>query len=263
MPGFSFTLFRLPRRAAFRLSCRVALWLVGLLLLSASGAPPAGAQTTNVTVAGTSDIWLAGMPDGSMASFVDVAPFQSPVLVTGIPILPGNYITFAASGMTSNGGFPLFGPEGDTDPFSITNHWSGAENGMSDILSPIDALIGVFLGPGIPTLLPPPGSLDFSTDTDRDFASLSPELQQVFFIGDGLTSLSAVQKFYVPAGATRLFLGTMDGFDWGNNPGSFNVDATVGPASVVPEGNGLLMLGTGLLSIGFLLQRRQKASTRA
>jgi len=36
----------------------------------------------------------------------------------------------------------------------------------------------------------------------------------------------------VPPGATRLYLAVMDGYEWGNNPGSFSVTATVVPAAV-------------------------------
>src|SRR5437867_3772803 len=39
-----------------------------------------------ISVPGTADLWLAGMPDGSTASFGDSAPGQSPVLVVGIPV---------------------------------------------------------------------------------------------------------------------------------------------------------------------------------
>ena len=52
---------------------------------------------------------------------------------------------------------------------------------------------------------------------------LSPDLKQVFFMGDGLTSGSAVQEIVAPVGATRLYLGTMDGFEWSNNTGAFEV----------------------------------------
>jgi hypothetical protein len=56
----------------------------------------------------------------------------------------------------------------------------------------------------------------------------------IFFIGDGLTSDSNAgffdgeqQSFIVPSGATRLFLGTVDGEGWYNNTGSFSVDTSI------------------------------------
>jgi hypothetical protein len=102
----------------------------------------------------------------------------------------------------------------------------GANNGISDITVPIDALLGVFLGPGRPDLNPPPGALDFSTAASQGYASLSPALQQVFFMGDG-----AGKTIIAPPGATRLFLGTMDGFGWANNIGDFRVNIQGAPDS--------------------------------
>src|SRR5262249_20324106 len=62
--------------------------------------------------------------------------------------------------------------------------------------------------------------------------------------GDGLTGSGAgtPQQFIVPGGATRLFLGTVDGFQWSTNSGAFSVvvngAATGGPgplaAAVLP-----------------------------
>jgi hypothetical protein len=65
--------------------------------------------------------------------------------------------------------------------------------------------------------------LDFVSPASRNYLTLSPLLQQLFFIGNGLTSTSATQHVVVPAGATRLYLGTLDVGGWNNNPGSFLV----------------------------------------
>ena len=93
-------------------------------------------------------------------------------------------------------------------------------------------LSGVFLDNTDPINLTAPASLDFSsTSLGRSFSSLTPELQQTFFIGDGLTGEGSgtIQSFLVPDGATRLFLGIVDGayFVGGpdyydNNVGSFS-----------------------------------------
>ncbi len=116
---------------------------------------------------------------------------------------------------------PIMPPDGDF--LTLTHHGAGAVNGIADVRGPIDALMGVFLDPDQPNFFAPPAALDFSTEASRDYLTLSPVLRQVFYIGDGLTSLGDRQKIIVPEGATRLFLGGLDGMEWSNNPGGFSV----------------------------------------
>ena len=59
-----------------------------------------------------------------------------------------------------------------------------------------------------------------------DYTTLSPQIKQVFFIGDGRTSTGTVQQIVIPGGATRLFLGTMDSTAWNKHSGSFAVSVT-------------------------------------
>jgi hypothetical protein len=95
--------------------------------------------------------------------------------------------------------------------------------------APVNALVGVFLDDGVPSASPAPPGLDFSDGgLGTAFAQLCPGLKQPFFIGDGLTGRGggAPQQFVVPPGATRLFLGTVDGFDWNTNTGAFSVQVT-------------------------------------
>jgi hypothetical protein len=99
----------------------------------------------------------------------------------------------------------------------------------------MNCLLGVFLGPDQPNLTPPPAALDFTTQAARDHLSLRPLLKQVFFIGDGRTSDGRVQEFIPPAGATRLFLGTMDEWSWNDNIGAFSVIVTETNASAPPS----------------------------
>lgn len=173
-------------------------------------------------VPGTSDPWLAGMPDGSTASSGDVAPAQSPAQVTGIPAVPGALWLFEATGGVNSGpGVPLSPPDGDAG--IIAAHNNGVENGISSLTAPYHCLVGIFLDDGRPDLTAAPASLDFSTAVSRDYSTLRPELKQPFFIGDGVTSTGQRQGVVVSEGATRLFLGTMDGGGWYNNEGSFSV----------------------------------------
>ncbi|MEM7807602.1 MAG: pilus assembly protein TadG-related protein [Planctomycetota bacterium] len=101
---------------------------------------------------------------------------------------------------------------------------NGGENGKSNLKAPYSSLIGVFLGPDGPIVGQEPTSLDFmSNASSREFTSLSPEIAQPFFIGDGITSAGEQQTFEIPEGATRLFLGVMDSYEWGNNVGGMTV----------------------------------------
>jgi hypothetical protein len=196
------------------------------------------AQAVQVWVPGSADPWLAGMPNGSGASYFDYAPAQSPALVA-TPITPGTSYVFSASGLMDHGLTPpvLCGPDGDLADL-IQTHWTGSENGIANTNAPYDCLLGVFLGPDQPNLTAAPAMLDFTTSASRNYVTLSPILKQVFFIGDGLTDSAIQQSVIAPAGATRLYLGTMDIYEWSNNSGGFNVNVTPEPASAILIGAG-------------------------
>lgn len=182
-----------------------------------------------VTVLGTSDPWLAGMPNGSTASSGSVAPAYSPVLAD-VAVTGGQAYTFAATGSAGHGGHPTqsSGPDGRLDPLFILTH--GAQNGIGGVTARVNALFGVFLNDSQPNTTGAPPALNFSTAASMDFTSLSPQLKQPFFIGDGFTSSGVTQQFVAPAGATRLFLGVYDQFGYSNNVGSYSVtSAQVNP----------------------------------
>ena len=188
-----------------------------------------------IKVPGTSNPWLAGMPDESTAAGGDVAPDQSPVLAP-VAFTPGVAISFSASGLVSHCNCGLNGPDGD-----ISDYMPHAmENGMPDTNMPLNALAGVFLGPDQPDLSQPPSGLDFGVGGNVadgiNYTDLSPDLKQVFFIGDGLTDAGASQQITPPAGATRLYLGTNDLEGWYDNIGEFEVEVSDGtpPVNNVP-----------------------------
>jgi hypothetical protein len=82
-------------------------------------------------------------------------------------------------------------------------------------------LVGVFLNNSEPTGSEP-SALNFTNNTS--FAELSPQLNQTFFIGDGLTGsgVGNIQRFLVPDQATRLFLGFADGFGFQGLPAAYD-----------------------------------------
>lgn len=203
------------------------------LLIAGSGLESIRASETNtntisvtVNVPGTANPWLAGMPDGTIAGDGrDVAPDQSPVQIQNVPAAGAVFTFSAVGGVVNDAAQPLY-PAGGNMGWILARE-PGAENGIADLTAPIDALIGVFLDDNAPGNLTAPTPLNFSSTTNRDFGVLSPVLRQPFYVGTGKTSAGVVQEFNAPPGATRLFLGVMDGKQWSDNRGSFTVTVTV------------------------------------
>lgn len=220
------------------------------------------AQASSTNVPGMANPWLAGMPDGSTIIFdgkSDTAPAQSPTLVSGISLAGGVLVFSNATGGVHNGTMcpdVCYPPDGRIfQGHAFVNRDGGAANGIADVRVPMNALLGVFLDNTQPDLLTAPTGLDFET-IGLDFLSLAPTLRQVFFVGDGFTgSGSGVQQqFVIPVGATRLFLGTMDGNGWANNTGEFNI--LVSNIAAVPVPASIWLLGSALGALA--LRRRQK-----
>jgi hypothetical protein len=239
---------------AFTLGCSVA----SLVILAFSGGSAHAQSVSGVVVPGSSNPYLAGMPNGSTASF-DTAPAQSPVQVLGLNIAGGGTLTFSATGTVTFDGFSANGPDGG---FSVLR---GDENGLSGYHAPVNALVGVFLDNVQPNQSAAPVGLDFFAGTPgtTSFTSLSPQLKQIFFIGDGRTGTEsgASQTFVIPSGATRFYLGTVDGSGWFNNTGQHTVSISqIGPAASAPEPGTLALLAAASLPLGgAVAYRRLKA----
>ena len=155
-------------------------------------------------------------------------------------------VSLTASGNWGRG--PLM-PHGGPDGIgSGTTHEVYDDLGVSRVLNcPLDSLVGVFLGNGVPDPKATPDPL-----TCGGFDMTTPELQQAFYIGSNLTEVT------VPAGATRLFVGFNDsGAQW-NNDGDVVVTVLTGtPIPTVSEW-GLIVMSLLVLTAGTLVYARRR-----
>lgn len=232
--------------------------IAGLVVLICLLAPSGLLADGFITVNAADNIYAAGTQSGLAGNFVGSSSGLVPVY---IDVSGENFLTFSVTGT-------IIVNEGSgnnvNDPDGVGAAVSTSSNTGYGSISGIEApgagyLVGVFIGPGGPSG-PAPASLDFIGNTS--FTSLSPLLDQVFFIGDGLTGdgTGATQVFYVPAGATDLYLGISDagGYNgpptggYGDNIDSFDVTYTS-----VPESSSLSLLACGLIALGWLFPKRR------
>ena len=115
-----------------------------------------------------------------------------------------------------------------------------AANGISGInASSLAFLEGVFLDGKETGTQAAPASLNFTSGgLGEGFTSLSPLIDQVFYIGDGMTGTGTgtKQQISIPDSATALVLGVADVGNWGNGPpgayddnsGTFVVSYSIG-----------------------------------
>ncbi len=172
--------------------------------------------------------WLAGVANGGTVDPYDgnpqriYAPDCSPARVLDIPLIPGQRLMFRQTGgntgdSTTNGN--NLGLDGNASLMATQR----SANGINATTAPRGALMGIFLDDRAPNTYAQASAMDFSSANSRNFTTLSPQVKQVFFIGDGLTSDNKLQEFVVPAGATRFYLGVMDEKGWWwDNTGSIN-----------------------------------------
>jgi hypothetical protein len=179
---------------------------IGLGLAVTNVNPVKAAQ---LTIPAASNIFGAGQieppaPGGGTGG-------QLPVLFN-FAAAAGQVLTFSnISGNVSYAPFPeVSNVSGDGGaPFGTNISSYGGISGIR-MDNTFGFLVGVFLNDSEPTGSGP-SPLDFTNNTS--FAELSPQLNQTFFIGDGLTGsgVGNIQRFLVPDQATRLFLGFADG----------------------------------------------------
>jgi hypothetical protein len=233
---------------------RLAFMIVGVALL----AGPAGA----VTVSGTDAIYNYG--GSGVAGGGSTTPPEISVIGDA-----GQALTFSATGSVylTPGGEPYgaHGPDGGAPAFNMNVSQAAGISGVHS--SNVGYLAGVFLN-GSEGAITALANSDFTpAGTGEDFASLSPVIDQVFFIGDGLTGTGTgqVQQFFVPIGATTLVLGIVDANSYNGPPGAYfdnggsfqvNVQAPAATGGVPEPASWVLMIaGFGLT--GMALRRRR------
>lgn len=258
-------------------SHRFALrWLAATAVSVLAGA--AQAQVYDITIDGSDAIWLAGRTDLVVPAASD--PWPGGLLRHGGPtpeeiqetvptfvsVVAGDVVKAldpAVGGVSFFNGFgaPLFGPGGNGAAGSSLTSFGG----ISSYVGPQGPLVGVFLSDAVPSSGAPAG-LDFSpSGMGIDFLSITPQLGQIFYIGDGKTAGGEFQEFIAPVGATRLFLGIPDGFGFGgapgaydDNDGSYQIKIGVNQVPAIPEPETYALMLAGLLAIGALQRRRRQ-----
>ena len=244
----------------FVAACAAALFAAG----AASADTISGGQTQTETVLGTASIYhVFGHAGGNGSAGPDTAA-DLLTFTAGA----GNVFSFTATGeIGCCGGLnPGFTPDGAGGGTNITGR-----NGLSNISgNSLIPLVGVFTTDTDPFGGAAPAALAFNAGSPT---SLSPLLNQVFYIGDGLTGYNNASgsslSFTAPTTATRLYLGVIDanGFNgptdfYGDNPGSFTVNASLTAPTTgggVPEPAAWAMMLMGFFGLGATLRGRKSA----
>ncbi len=213
----------------------------GFVLMAVS---PVTAGVTTTTVSGTACPYFAGqilpVPAATTGDSPNYHLDQADIDTVPPWIDVSGYSAILSITAVGEWGHPsLSGPDGYAgfDP----THQEYIDLGISSALNtPLNALVGVFLTDATPVALSAPASLTFGVSD-----MTTPLLQQAFVIGSSLDNIT------VPSGATRLFFGLNDGYEWNNNVGS--VDVTVSP---IPAPGAILLGGIGAGLVGWLRRRK-------
>ena len=218
-----------------------------------------GGSLSGVTVTGTTSIYDVFGHAGNTGG--DYGP-DAPAVQIDFAAGASNVFTFSATGLVSCcSDSPNISPDGGSSWTNIVGI-----NGLSSIAGNANLpLVGVFTSDTDPYGSAAPATLNFDAHNPT---SLAPVLNQVFYIGDGLSgygnSAGTPLTFTAPTGATRLYLGVIDAYSFGGTTGYYNDNKgayTVGVnLSAVPEPqtSSLVLAGAALVLVcGSALRTRR------
>lgn len=221
-----------------------------VMMTAASGAM---AQSGSIFVDAKSNIFGYGVstpaPVGGGGGLVAVTIALTPGT--------GRVLSFEASGGAWwSGAGSSNGPDGGNFNTSTNISAVGPISGYAAVRS--GHLVGLLLEAGDPSGLAAPAGIVYSDAASLELASYSPEIRQVFFMGDGLvgTGNGSRQTFNIPDSATTLVLGIADGFSFSGEAGYYD-DNTGGYTvryDVVPSPGTLGLLGLS----GLVVARRKR-----
>jgi len=245
---------------------------VGVCVVAATFCFAGSASAIDILVNAQCDVEYAGQSDtgGNGILPVEIALPAGTVSLT-FPSVTGTWTWSIGTGI-------YCGPDGESPVYYPGAENIGSVNGISGIIDTdtMFFLSGVFVGSTIPPTAPP--TLDFTGD--ENFTTLSPLLDQQFFIGDGLTGTGTgtLQTFVVPAGAADLYLGVSAGLNLANgtspswysdndgnldlspinfNSGNGNGNGNGNGGTAVPEPATMTLLGIGLAGLMAKFARRK------
>jgi hypothetical protein len=217
-----------------------------------------------LTIQATDDIYAAG--HSTLPNTIYPGTFSPS---DTFPVDPNEILAFSSVTGTVGCNFRVTnGPDGTCWPRVNTTVTSyGGLSGI-DVDHANMFLVGVFLGPAEPSG-PGPSVLKYNYGTVGSLstadASFSPQLDQVFFIGDGLTGTGTGQEqdFDVPAGADRLYLGFADSFDsvpsyYADDVGSLTATFEITTTATPEPAYGVLLTG-GIFIAALFYRRRFRA----
>ena len=220
---------------------------------------------TNIVVPGTANVQTAGGNADPATCCNSNGASTAAVLAITFAAGPNQVLTLSSvTGTVGCSGVLTNGADGTCFNFAPTSITTlNSISGIATVFVANMFLVGVFVDDNVPSG-PQPGYLSYQAPDAfqlPDYTAVMA-LNRLFFIGDGLTGTGSgqTQRFGVPNGATRLFLGFVDGFNfqgaadyYGDNVGALTVSGDI--SSTVPEPGTLALLPLGAAALWLLKKR--------